>query len=71
MYTNQKQKGGAGFLGCGFDLSFFGGLMHSPLSNFVRLCRSLHPYLQVSSLGIHPSIQVIPLQLLFVIGACG
>ena len=59
-YSDQEQEDGGGFGGGGFDLGFFGGLLHSPLGNFVRLRCSLHPYLQV---GLS--------RLLLLLGGCG
>ena len=58
-YSNQEQEEGGGFDGGGFDLGFFGGLLHSPLGDFVRLYRILNP-----------SLQVGPLQLLLLLGGC-
>ena len=66
MYSDQEREEGDGR----FDLGFFGGLLHSPLSNFDRLRRSLHPSLQVGCLSLYPSLQVGLFQLPFLLGVC-
>ena len=62
---------GSRFGGGWFDLGFFGGLLHSPLGDFGRLCRSLHPFLQFSRCSLHPPFQVSPSQILLLLGGCG
>ena len=57
MYSDQeREKGGSfdggGFDGSGFGLGFFGGLLHSPLGDFVSLRHRSHPSLKVSMLQI-------------------
>ena len=74
MYFNQEREEGGGFgSGDGFDLGFFGRLLHSPLGNFGRLRRSLFPSLKVGRCSLHMSLQVGPSQLLLLIliGGCG
>ena len=72
MYSNQEPEEGGGFGGGGFDLGFFGGLLHSPLGNLVYLCHSLHPSLHICSRSLHPSLRISPPQhLLVLLGGYG